>query len=285
MENQKRLEDWIEINHKELGLSVTSLNWTKDNNLDFYDFYSTIQISNRVYQGRGTSRIKNEAIIKSIVEAIERVVCFDNDIHSNGVAAHSSIDMAKENAKNELIERDNYLSHYLLHYKGKSINSDPRLNDLLEFLNNNHFSYEFKNVSLGRKCSIAFYATFNNTTYLGFGCSNSLYKAQEKALFEALTKISSALYKKIDNGHSSDNFKDLINQKITINNDIPIELKRLHSKSKLINSAPLYFYRATSKNCQNLFQGKTTKNKINLLRLKSLLPDALNINFNPHPVG
>ena len=61
--------------------------------------------------GRGTSTDESVAFEKATSEALERLVCFENDISTEGVAAFPSESGARQNATLEALERELFRYH------------------------------------------------------------------------------------------------------------------------------------------------------------------------------
>ena len=82
----------------------------------FYHFKVTSRDFN--VSGYGSCETSEGAQTKALFEMIERFVfqkySYNSDITSSGWAAHSSVDLSRLNAKNELIERDVLMCSWLL---------------------------------------------------------------------------------------------------------------------------------------------------------------------------
>ena len=113
MADSKEIGSWLIANSKHLDLSVKNATWIKEWLPGHHNIYVEINVNGVSTSGSSIDKSSDLAFIKAGTEAIERLVCIQNNIHSNGVAAHIDIDKAKNNAKFELLERDSFLSHFI----------------------------------------------------------------------------------------------------------------------------------------------------------------------------
>lgn len=313
MENNERLGHWMLDNMSSLRLTMNELKWPEISKIDIFDFSSTIMIDGKLYEGRGLSRSKEDAISKSVVEAIERFYCFDNDIQSNGVAAHPIREIAYENAKLELIERDNFLIHYLMKSKGKLSKIDESLANYTDFLSFHKvkIKFEMRDCSLGDEFVYFFWASKDRRNFIGLGCSHDPVAAQRKAIHEALTNLTAFLF----NGyfpsfglhdfstikyptskdqlylsrHASFNwFKPLEENILTTALTPEVQYKELTTSHEIFKDIPLTVVQASSSDLQNLYFGKTEEYNINFKRLNNILNKDIqfsDLNNLPHPIG
>jgi len=105
--------EWILSNSETLSLQVEDLQWIRKSFPGIHDMSVRIQILGKPYEGRGHATTKDVAVQKALAEAIERAMCLQHLDTTNGVAAHYDLELAKKNARNELLERDLFLSHFL----------------------------------------------------------------------------------------------------------------------------------------------------------------------------
>lgn len=152
MDDAKELIHWALQSRDRLSIELTNFKWTKQYGLDQSDFNFKFILNAKTYEGRGMSSTSETAIVKSIVEAIERTTVDCNSLkNSNGVAAHFDIQLAQENALCELIERDIFLCNFLSIKAGvREIENHLLPSVLLRSLT--HFSHdnvEFKFYVLG----------------------------------------------------------------------------------------------------------------------------------------
>jgi len=114
MVDQKDLTDWI-LNHREaLKLEITETLWPEKYEIDLCDTRAQIKIEDKTYFGSGSDNIKDLAILKSFSEAVERFYLLKSKLKtSNGISCHINYDLAFQTSKNELLERDLFLCHFL----------------------------------------------------------------------------------------------------------------------------------------------------------------------------
>lgn len=100
-------------NARHLDLQVEELSWIKKYYPNMFDITASISIDGERWYGRGHSQDKDTALIIALSEAIERCVGLQKYQSSNGIATHTDVDSARINSRNELLERDLFLSHFL----------------------------------------------------------------------------------------------------------------------------------------------------------------------------
>jgi len=104
---------WIVNNATKLKMKVEHLDWIGPFFPEIEDVHVIININDKIYKGRGHSNTQDNALKKAISEAVERIVGLEFAESTNGIASHFRLDLAKENARNELIERDLFLCHFM----------------------------------------------------------------------------------------------------------------------------------------------------------------------------
>lgn len=135
MADQQKLIRWILDNANKLDLKLKQLTWIDVFEREAYDLEASLRVGNLSFVGRGAASDSDSAICKSVCEAIERFFCFENKISSTGIAGHFDPELAKTNAKLELIER----MALSLHVKNK-IPFDCLKTEMIEVqLENKHF--------------------------------------------------------------------------------------------------------------------------------------------------
>ena len=113
MADSKAIGRWLISHRQDLNLQVDRLTWIKDWLPEQNHFNVEISLDGASATGSGIDEIADMAFVKAGAEAIERLICAQNQIRSSGVAAHIDDKMAQENAAHELLERDAFLCHYL----------------------------------------------------------------------------------------------------------------------------------------------------------------------------
>ena len=115
MENTQKIIDWSIKYSEQLHLKAEYYTSIKKFMPDHFDIGVSIVVNDKKYAGRGTDKIEEIAYLKALSESIERsLLPIFNIENSNGLAVHHSLDQAKLNARNELIERDAFFCRYLL---------------------------------------------------------------------------------------------------------------------------------------------------------------------------
>lgn len=112
MANLERLSQWVLGSAKDLNLQVTKLDWISDYYKDHLDIAVKMEIDAKTYEGRGSDVDSTLALMKGVTEAVERFVCRTNNVSSIGVAGHYDLELAKNNALLEFIERTSIWNHY-----------------------------------------------------------------------------------------------------------------------------------------------------------------------------
>ena len=259
MENHSRLKDWIVSHHRDIHLDLKKLSWPSKFDLSLYDYEAVIKIEGEYFIGRGTSESEEKAIIISVVESIERSVCFENVVLYSGAAAHPVKDIAKEKAIFESVER---------YYYFKSIEDGPAGDLQKNYLDFKKYTqtfekrgvhFEFRNLSADDqlKGSIC-YASFKEKTFIGLGLKRSTKDSQNKALFECLTNLSHYML----TGEVEDNFHQKVKTSFDRRNIqcIPDEVSELRTqsssfhifpKAEILKNVPLFFFGASTNEFQN----------------------------------
>ena len=101
----------------QINLQITEMNWPSLLDALFFDFKVTIEIDGKNYFGRGVNFNKEQALNAAIGEAFERSIDltqveFDSKT-IGGIAVHTDIELARQAAICELIERDSFFCHFL----------------------------------------------------------------------------------------------------------------------------------------------------------------------------
>jgi hypothetical protein len=307
MANSKEIGSWLIANSKHLNLSVKNATWIQEWLPEYSHIFVEITIDGNTVTGSSIDKSSDMAFIKAGAEAIERLVCVENDLHSNGVAAHINYDLAEENAKDELLERDSFLSHF--------IGNVPFIKPSSSFLESKLFvnissrlkslGVELKIVKLKSQVDKHGFACFclpsgqemSFSSVIGLGFSSTEVESFEKAILECLPAmiwylnnskevelLSSDVFLE-DRSFSPDDHRNLYlnkylqeEMKNIVNNIVPslendnsslsFEYTKLKSKSAFINDSPISVIRATSDDIQNIFYGPTDLKFVNIDRLK-----------------
>ena len=298
----------------QIKFKVTRFNWISE----FLPYYTDLNFEfifkDQKYNGRGTAQSEELALIKAAAEAIERCVCAQYKIHTNGVAFHFDIDAAKLNARNELIERDLALCHYLTQTPFQHLKDEiPHfLNGAIQKFSNTHVNISlFKMKTVGNLKPVICLAEGNNAPVpfgliIGLGCKESLHSAIESAFLECAKNVVYILHsnqvdtlsecdfesiKAIPNNHFlyalnpmthlalapllEDSKKNKTIFVEAINNDFQFEILKSDFLNLGIN---FYIVRAQNPSLQNIFYGKTKNEYVNLDRLSLFSGKQLSFN-------
>lgn len=306
MESEDRLDEYIE-RLLSTGLATATLNKVSSDDEGVYYNYNVLlrPSSNIQVSGHGSSNDESQAIRIAFSEAYERLIVFENQFStSNGCAVHTNLDTAIENAKNELIERDCFLTlFYLAHDYSKS-----------EILNLKNFvgqvypgakyyclhSAENICIVMALECSL-------DKFLIGLGVGKSLSGALTKATQELMRQIIFYKYHPQKSNNYYQNFlncsqhspadhgllafdetyrsclKKHFSKSYFVNYEIPPEpYFIINFSSRTLVDAPLHFVRAVNENAQQLFFG-LPEGKISLSRMRGFKEDFSNSTI-PHPL-
>lgn len=308
MGNKERIGHWILNNVHSLNLKIERVEWIRNWFPQYNDF--RITLPDNSLSGRGIDDDEDLALLKAFSELVERLVCLDYQIHSNGVAVHHDLSLAMENARNELIERDAILCHHLTG-KPYFINQEPkRFKELKSLLFNLGMDLTFAEAISAVEgvrvilCRVSGREKFGS--FWGFGNGTELDKAFEHAFFESMVNVSAFLYgnykptpnfQKLLNGldHQSFHFMNSLKEmKVDSDYSVPapileltdIKVRELKIENTIFPSVPLFAVKAESSKLQNIFYGISDETKINKERLSLFLGEELkNISKVPHPIG
>lgn len=109
-----QLTRWIADNASDLDLHVDLLHWPSEWMPGFAAIAASIRVQSSVYDGCAVDRSEDAALIKAVVESIERYVKHTHNLpNTSGLAGHITSEQAQENGLCELIERDAFFCHYI----------------------------------------------------------------------------------------------------------------------------------------------------------------------------
>jgi|GEM_PF-6747339 hypothetical protein len=202
MENKEALALIASLFEKRetFSLQVANYTWPESHGFNLFDFSAKGVFQGIELDGRGTSTVRGDALLTALMELLERIVFLSNNLRSsNGIAAHFSKDLANENAKKELIERQVYLLTWLAPLSFKLLSAKQRSTlgfsfekevDSFEKANSVHFEFfylaslfdhhVFATLVSGRNCRHPFGACF------GLGASKNPSEALFSSFIEGL---------------------------------------------------------------------------------------------------
>ncbi len=268
-----------------------------------------------VIRGMGSAYSDELALLKAWGEFVERYSFHSStrthpkdSITSSGFAAHSSKTKAKNAALFELIERDIFLIVWLL--KAPVLKLDASFNSTASWssslLNLKSLGFEAETVILGRCMGVIVCAThlYNaESSYVLASASNSvtscLASLSETATATALGSRSALNVVKELNPSSTPVFHlqkyrntgvDILKfwnlKAMAIPNYSNFEYKITEHPNAYADNSGFYIFSASSEECQNLFFGETTPQKVNLRRLSTIAGHDVhfeNLNLLTHP--
>lgn len=317
MESLGKIDGWILNNSNLLNLQVRIFENDLLAHFGINDIDVTVTINGKTIAGRGTDFDQNIALKKALSEAIERYFLSTNRFPtSNGMAAHTSIPLATNSAKSELIERDLFFCHFLTGTPFFEIfPSDKYLIPVKEHLNKSNVSIQFYSLgNIGHTecilCSISGLMCNNPFGYI-FGTAAGAFNDSVRSSFlEAIRNFANL---KIENSISLKDF-DLIaksrhiqfeehgnlaldveyaqifqeiffpqnvSQKPAQNASVldNIIVDNIDTKGSLFEDSPFVVVRAHSDLLQDLFLGCTTTSVLNIPRLSQFC-EARGIEFS-----
>lgn len=315
MANSKEIGSWLIANSKHLGLSVKNATWIKEWLPEHHNIYVEINVNGISTSGSSIDKSSDLAFIKAGAEAIERLVCIQNNIHSNGVAAHVDFDKAKNNAKFELLERDSFLSHFVCKEAfitpKKELLENPLFGSIKSKLE--RLGIELKIVKLKTARDYYGFACFclpmngdlSFSSVIGLGYSDDPTSSLSKAIFECLPSMvwhisEAGNEKKLTQSSfyslktfSPEDHRDLflgdsykqeireIVEHITTKEmfdatNMTFKFEQLESTLDFINKSPIKVVKANSKDAQSIYYGPTDISLLNIKRLQNFTGKSIN---------
>ncbi len=326
MDDGKRIITWFLNKKKCLNLKIKSYDWCTDFLPGYFDYSVEINFENESYTGRGTANSEELALTKAMAETIERTLIKFNKLDtSNGVAVHFDQELAKNSAKNELLERDSFFCHFLTHTPYSEIDSKllpQQISDCLQKLLLKNVTVKFYRMQTAngqpgivcRSSGARYKSTFGSV--VGLGSHAILENALYSAFYECVRSTIGYMYQNEQIKHQAKevflskqkhNILDHIHLSLDLNyahsldymfqnesllfsenlQNLSIEYQPLEMP-ELFRDVGLHAVIANNINLQNLFFGKSELKNINLSRLERFAGRALtqaDINFTPHPLG
>lgn len=182
---------WVYSKKDELGIEFSTDNWTEKSGLKLYDYETTIKQNDLKLVGRGVDELEPIAIIKSVSETIERLICREFDVSSVGLSIQSddkSFD-ASVHAKDEVLERFYLKKHIDLEIPFRLFEQNSSIVKLFKLRNVSSMIQFFKmNTPIGYY-GIGCLLELNGKTSVGFSFSYNEMKAIEKSFIEALPNL------------------------------------------------------------------------------------------------
>lgn len=203
-------------------LVVKEFNWTSEFLPGWKDIEVEFNLGGYSFKGRSLKNDSNKALMTALVESIERSLLLTFNIkNSNGLAGHPNPRVAKENAENELIERDVVLGMF---YSGRRYESfeeeviDKALQNLgfaLKHLESRGISFYFYKVRSIRSTFTSICIFDGSKALKRFGInltsatSGSERDAVEKSFIEGLANVIHQDLRDKDEAMSYEDFLNL----------------------------------------------------------------------------
>lgn len=303
--------EWINKNQKNYQIKIYENKWVNRNISYLYNFKTEMIFDGILFKGFSTDTSRDMASFKSFVECVERIASFRiGAITTNGCAIHSKKETSESLASAELLERDVFLFYYINGWKFPL--TYPRLFDfktkrILESFRRVGTEIELFKLKdlLGKDvfvCRVKF-NVFDQGSVWGMG--RSFYHAVKEVVHDVLLtftekvdSLSLTEFLKIKTPKFNDHYRLALNKDfdskvnaIVRNGYSSPRLEKLKPQinfftidlsDRFFPGLPLYFSRATSSACQNLYTGKLTKEKFNGKRFQVDFEKVIDL---PHPLG
>lgn len=308
----KEATDLIDV----LDLRIEKINSTK--NMFSFMEHAVCRIltaDGKKVSGRGMAFNERSAFEKAIGEALERYIYISDGSfpNTNGMALHSSIEIARRSAFQELMERDAYLCHYYTKTPFfRCLDSDlgsSIYRDVSRILNRNDFDLIVARLSSSSDQYISIAAcigTGGASNYgfsLGLSCQPSSTSSINASIMEAVSDVPSFLegfrprvltkdeFFKLEKvtvfdfaalAHNAENFSDMASlfdlQEDFKPSDFSPAVKFVElAMPELLKKASFTVVKARSPDCQELFFDNDIKSNLNFVRLKSFTKNRSDI--------
>ena len=314
MDAHKRLNSWLLSRYRELSLKVTQLHWVDEWMPGISDLQVSIVLDGRQYVGRGVAESSDLAFTKAGAEALERAFCFEHNISTCGVAVHTEEGAARENARNELVERDRFFCHYLTRTPFEKFDLDE-YGVVREKLKEHDITMKiFEMITLNGIVSFVCFTQGEKTGLLvGLGAGQDVDIAIGKAVRECLINTLASLHGKItplgfgefDNlkvCQSEDHRRLYQGEKALIEKNTwmlsgglgisepefveegSFRYERLYGRNELLQEAPIIVVKCENDWLQKSFYGNFSEEHINIARIRRFSAVS-ELNRFPHPLG
>jgi len=320
--NSQEIVNWSLLHQRQLSLKVEYYTGLQTYFPELYDIGIFIEINGDKNWGRGTDSDEKVAYCKALSEAVERSCLKIFDIkNSNGLAVHPDRYEACRIAKSEVLERDAFMCGFLLGNTFKQAEVPSQWKNIVS-----SFRLIGIEIKIFEMCSyengsgyLALAEGYKSKKPFGYIMGSSFAESSEvsknKALIEVLRNLDHVVrVGDVDsisiedfNLKNSFNFHD--HGLLAKNLDYAFSIRNIFDSSKCqvitppavdddfkyqsfdpsrfpVPELPLYMVQCSNSNLQNLYDGPTTEDKVNLLRLSSVAGSTLSfssLNLIPHP--
>jgi len=301
----------ILTNAESLKLKVKKLSWGNDYLGGLYDFRIKTNLFGEDSWGVGIDIDEETAFLKAFSESVERGYCKKNKIRSHGVSVHWTVEDAKRNSLNELIERDVFLCHYLTGEAAKRVE-----NSLIQEVNG-ILSKRSCRIKVYQLSSVNEHCVFltigeNGATgnIIGLGAAvdyeTALRKSVVECLFRLVAESDSKEFGAVEIvSNPADHYKFhlskpvLKDSKLILNSSfsnkvnalnfiIDIDWNVIGNLGQIIPGLELYVVKGNAPSLQAMFYGEISEGKINFSRLREFFGKVVELKDLEtilHPIG
>lgn len=190
----------ILILEKNSDLVLFENSYIKQLDAKFTDITAKLKHDGIVSSGRGISEDSNLSLKKAVYEAIERASFAKTQLRTtNGVAIAETLEKAKENAVNELIEREIFLRHWTQKLPFVIVNNEETIDLKQKFYSEYpknidvHFyksqiKFKSRHLYICKIAGLSFDSRFG--LYLGYGFKSDSRVSIFHSFFEAINTFS-----------------------------------------------------------------------------------------------
>lgn len=291
-------------------------------NIHCYCFSTIDHQSKKRIRGSGTGFTDQMGIVRAWGEFVERYsfrLTANSDASattSNGFASHISREQAKENALAELVERDVFLSAWLLRLPASTIDHNMIhkkasnrkhlekirargfevqigiIGECMDFLVGMAVIYSPKVLVVATTAKRTIHEVIDHLVRDAIATVSDFSSPQAPLPIETLPEDAQPMdHLKYYLNASSKEFLEIWFQPTKEIRTFPsftYELEDLTATNTFANQTGYFVYRAKSKECQNLCFGTTKPNDVNLERLTRITERKITyeeVNHDPHPMA
>ena len=240
MEFNNKLNETITNFAIEELIKITKNTWTESVDSNLHDYSINLTFDGISTEGRGTSHISNIALYKAFSEAVERYIFNKYELKStNGCAVHFEIEMAKNNSKIELIERDLFGLFFNYEINLNNASKIPQLSKIYKYIESE--CYEIYHHSI-KNNELFFIITFIRNKDIFFSGTSAGYQNDQAIIhstYEALRHFSHYIHSnyKPKNFDKRENFDKIIFDDYTDHGDLSLNSAYAKKIFNLINLA------------------------------------------------
>lgn len=181
--------EWLFLNRSKLDAKFHEFSWSDPWGLSLFDF--EVSLMGGRHSGRGTAKTEDLAMAKAVSEAIERLVCAELNISTQGVAAHPLKVEAELNAFNESLERTLFQHHLRNEIPFLDQVPSPEVANLFVSIEKMGGAISLQKMlpAIGNESCVCVIRK-NNQNFLGLGFGESSAFVQWGAIIEALRNFA-----------------------------------------------------------------------------------------------